>query len=57
MSNKPGDQSKKPPECKALGKFPYKCQNLKEIGSDFEGEQYKCEICGQQIYLDYEEMK
>jgi hypothetical protein len=58
MSRDQGDPEKQPPECKALGRWKHKCPNLKER-QDFsmEGETYDCEVCGEHMFLDYEEMK
>lgn len=33
------------------------CQNMKEVGGGFEGERYRCDVCGKGYFLDYEEMK
>lgn len=49
-----GDDEKKPQVCK---ENVWKCPNLKEKGGGFEGEQYVCEVCGERIWLDYEDMK
>lgn len=34
-----------------------KCPNMKETYSDLRGESYRCEVCGESYYLDYEEMR
>lgn len=34
-----------------------KCPNMKEVYSDFSGERYRCEVCKESYYLDYEEMR
>ncbi len=61
-----GDPNKQPDECKALGKWkggnPHQkaCPNLKETEAskrDMEGETYNCEVCGEYVFLDYEEMR
>lgn len=33
------------------------CPNMKEVGGGFEGERYRCAVCGKGYFLDYEEMK
>lgn len=33
------------------------CPNIKEVGGDFEGERYRCAVCGYSYFLDYEDMK
>lgn len=59
MSDRKGDPLKKPPECGIRdGRgASWDCPHLKEVGGGFEGERYKCEVCGEYFYLDYEEMK
>lgn len=55
-----GREDKQPPECVALGRWKMKCPNLKETEAskkDMEGETYMCEVCGEYIFLDYEEMR
>ena len=56
MSDRKGDKSKQPPECKVDEKGGY-CPHLKETGGGFEGERYRCERCGESYFLDYEDMK
>jgi hypothetical protein len=58
MSWTHGDEAKQPPECKTLGRWKMKCPNLKEMDpKNMEGETYSCEVCGEYVYLDYEEMR
>lgn len=58
MSNRKGDESKQPAECKALGSHKMSCPNLKEMDPlNMDGETYDCEVCGEHFYLDYEEMR
>lgn len=53
-----GKDEKRPKECIDLGKWKMKCPNLKELDpTNMEGETYSCEVCGEYIYLDYEEMR
>lgn len=33
------------------------CPNVKEVGGGFEGERYRCDVCGYSYFLDYEDMK
>ena len=54
MTDRPGDKSKQPPECDDVND---RCPNLKETGGGFEGERYRCEVCGKSYFLDYEDMK
>lgn len=58
MSLRPGDPDKKPPEC---GEHPGgngRCPHIKEVSgpSDFDGETYACEVCGERYRLYYEDM-
>lgn len=55
MTDRAGDPNKQPAECKAVGVT--RCPNMKETGGGFEGERYRCEVCGESYYLDYEDMK
>ena len=57
MADINGDPTKQPPECVALGGYKMKCKNLKETGGGMEGERYRCDVCGESFFLDYEEMK
>lgn len=49
-----GDKSKQPPECKA---GPGPCPNLKEDGGGMSGERYRCDVCGESFFLDYDDMR
>lgn len=40
-----------------LGHNLTKCPNMKETYSNMEGERYRCALCNQSYYLDYEDMK
>lgn len=71
--NREGDPAKQPPECKSVftpfsddnpkppggwgGGTWSKCPNLYEDGGGMEGEQYRCDVCGEAYFLDYEDMK
>jgi hypothetical protein len=71
MSDRKGDPTKQPPECKprftphpipippgAWGEGTWsQCPNLRETGGGMDGEQYDCNVCGKSYFLDYEEMK
>lgn len=61
-----GDPAKQPPECKpvftpAPNNPPFgtwsQCQNLKCIYEGMDGERYRCEVCGESYFLDYDEMR
>ena len=34
-----------------------KCQNMKCVSETMAGERYRCEVCGESYFLDYEEMR
>lgn len=53
MADIKGDPTKQPPGCKGDSS----CPNMKEAGGGFSGERYRCEVCGESYFLDYEEMK
>lgn len=56
MGDRKPDTDKQPSECKARPNI-LRCPNMKETGGGMEGEQYRCEVCGAAVYLDYEDMK
>jgi hypothetical protein len=51
-----GDAEKQPPECRALGKFKMDCPNLKEVYSGFDGERYRCDVCGESFFFSYDDV-
>jgi transposase-like protein len=53
MTDIKGDPKKQPPGCKGDSS----CPNMKEVGGGFEGERYRCPVCGESYFLDYEDMK
>jgi hypothetical protein len=57
MTAKPNET----PQCKLGFVRPYRldCPNMKprENDRDFSGDNYDCALCGQHVWLDYEEMK
>jgi hypothetical protein len=55
MADYDGDPSKQPPICKEKGITA--CPNMMETGGGFEGERYRCFVCGATYYLDYDEMR
>lgn len=59
MSDRKGDPAKQPPECKineaTLDNFG--CENIKEVGGGMSGERYRCEVCGESFFLDYDDMR
>lgn len=57
MADYAGDPAKQPPECQALGTNKMRCPNLVETYSGMDGERYKCAVCGEYFFLDYEEMR
>lgn len=34
-----------------------RCPNMKCVYESDSGERYRCEVCGESYYLDYDEMK
>jgi transposase-like protein len=54
MADVKGDKTKQPPECNDGS---LSCPNLKEVGGGMEGERYRCDVCGERFFLDYEDMK
>lgn len=34
-----------------------RCPNMKCTHEDADGERYRCEVCGESYYLDYDEIK
>ncbi len=66
MADIKGDPAKQPPECKPVftpipNNPPFgtwsRCPNLKEVGGGMEGERYRCEVCGESYFLDYDDMR
>jgi hypothetical protein len=58
MKDRKGDANKQPPECRVLGNYKMPCPNLKERNDhSMSGETYKCDVCGEYFFLDYEDMK
>lgn len=53
MTDIKGDKTKQPSECKE----DTRCPNMEECGGGFEGESYRCKVCGASFFLDYEDMK
>jgi hypothetical protein len=47
----------KEPVCQASFDPQWKCPNIVEDGGGFEGERYRCKVCGYSYFLDYEDMK
>lgn len=57
-----GDPLKKPPECQyrhdsGTGLLDARCPHLKEVGGGMNGERYRCDLCGESFFLDYDEMR
>lgn len=57
MATHMGDKNKQPPECDTSKYTDNPCPNMKEVGGGFEGERYRCAVCGATFYLDYDEMR
>lgn len=57
MSRDMGDKTKQPEGCDTSKFTSNPCQNMKEVGGGFDGERYRCEVCGATFYLDYDEMR
>ena len=55
MSDRAGDKTKQPPECTIDENN--KCPNMRCTSETMNGERYRCEVCGESYYLDYEEMR
>jgi hypothetical protein len=36
---------------------PVKCTNMKCTYDGMDGERYRCEVCGESYFLDYDEMR
>lgn len=54
MTDYKGDKSKQPEGCKETEGS---CPNMKEAGGGFEGERYRCKVCGASYFLDYDDMR
>lgn len=46
-----------PRPCEFASPSYHDCPNMKEVGGGFEGERYRCAVCGKGYFLDYEDMK
>lgn len=57
MGDRKGDATKKPAECRDRKDSVLRCPNIKEVGGGMDGEQYDCSVCGERVYLDYDEMR
>lgn len=57
MSDRKGDRTKQPPGCEPDKYSRNPCPNMKEVGGGFEGERYRCEVCGETFFLYYDEMR
>lgn len=51
-----GDPTKQPAECKTLISKT-SCKNIKNTYEGYDGERWRCEVCGESFFLDYEDMK
>jgi hypothetical protein len=50
-----GDKSKQPNNC--MVDHDNRCPNLKEVGGGMQGERYRCDVCGESYFLEYDEMR
>lgn len=55
MTDHKGDQEKQPFNCTV--EHNNKCPNLKCAYEGFDGERYRCDVCGESFFLEYEEMR
>ena len=55
MADHAGDPAKQPPACREKGVT--QCPNMRETGGGMEGERYRCEVCGESYFLDYDDMR
>ena len=55
MADHKGDKLKQPPECTVDRNN--RCPNIKCISETMGGERWCCLVCGEEYYLDYDEMK
>ena len=51
MTDIAGDPKRQPPECTKD-----RCPNLLCTYEGFDGERYRCAVCGESHFLDYDEM-
>lgn len=54
---KNGDNTKRTPDCKPDQAGTDYCPNLKEVGGGMRGERYRCDVCGESFFLDYDDMR
>ncbi len=58
MTYRKGDPAKQPEGCKPEMYSNNPCPNLTERNpTDMSGETYRCDVCGEYVYLDYDEMR
>ncbi len=55
MADIKGDPKKQPPECTIS--VNNRCPHIKETYSGMDGERYRCALCGESYFLDYDEMR
>lgn len=55
MADTPADESKQPPECKAL-MSKTGCKNCDTTYEGMDGESWECKVCGLRFKLYYEDM-
>jgi hypothetical protein len=49
-----GDKGKQPPECNDGSTS---CPNIKNTYESMSGERWRCEVCGESFWLDYDDMQ
>ncbi len=56
MADRKGDPAKQPADCKV--NINSSCPNLRDVSgpTDFDGETYHCDVCGEHFRLHYEDM-
>ena len=56
MADVEGDPSKRPTTC-MTATMPTSCPHIKCTYEGFDGERWRCDLCGQSFYLDYDDMR
>ena len=55
MSERKGDLAKQTADCTV--EQDGKCPNLKNPYNGMDGERYRCDVCGESYFLDYDDMR
>lgn len=56
MADIKGDATKRPPTC-MTETMPTSCPHIKNIYEGYDGERWRCDVCGESFFLDYGEMQ